>query len=149
MKEQKGITLISLIIYVVLITFVVAGVSLLTSSFYKNVREFDNESESVVSYSKFNMYFLNDIKKDKIQIDEYQDNYLILFRKDNLNNESIQYSIQNGALYRNKVKICDDVKDGKFTANLSNDTINVYLKIGNYEKTTTYVIEKIKEQIIL
>ena len=149
MKDQKGITLISLIIYVILITLVVAGVSLLTSSFYKNVREFDNESDNVVSYTKFNMHFLNDIKEDKILIDEYQDNYIILVNEKDLGDVSIQYSIQNGALYRNKVKICDDIQDGKFSVDLPNDTITVYLKIGNYEKTTTYVIEKIKEQIIL
>ena len=78
MRNEKGITLIFLIVYVILITLIIAGMSLITTSFYKNVRQFDNESDSVVSYSKFNMVFLNDIKKDNIQIDDYQNNYLII-----------------------------------------------------------------------
>ena len=45
MKKEQGITLITLILYVILMTFVVAGVSVVTSAFYTNVNEFDKESE--------------------------------------------------------------------------------------------------------
>ena len=58
MKKEQGITLISLIVYVILLTFIVAAISSITSSFYANINNFDNESESAVAYSKFNMYFL-------------------------------------------------------------------------------------------
>lgn len=141
MKEEKGITLISLIMYVIIMTFVIAGVSLITSSFYNNIRQFDNESDSVVSYSKFNMFFLNDIKRNGVEIDDYQNNYIILTYKKDSKDVSVQYSAQNDSLYRDRVKICDNVQDAKFTFDTSNNTIKVYLKIGNYEKTTTYVIE--------
>lgn len=141
MKEEKGVTLISLIVYIILTTVVIAGVSLITSSFYKNVRQFDNESESVVAYSKVNMFFLRDIKREGVQIDAYQNNYIILSYEKDLETLYVQYSIQNGALYRDRVKICDDIQDSRITVNTSDNTIEVYLKIGNYEKTTTYVIE--------
>lgn len=136
MKREKGITMLSLIIYVLLMIFIVASVSNITSSFYSNLNQFDNESESVVAFSKFNMYFLNDIKKDDIEIEEINSNYIVL----SLNDEKIEYSVQNNSLYRNRVKICNNVQNASITASNDN-TINIYLKIGDYEKTTTYVIE--------
>lgn len=78
MKKEQGITLISLILYVILMTFVVAGVSVVTSAFYTNVNEFDKESEYAVSFAKFNMYFLNDIKNDDVKVESIGDNYIIL-----------------------------------------------------------------------
>ena len=136
MKKENGITMLSLIIYVLLMIFVVAAISNITASFYKNVNDFDTESESTVAYSKFNMFFLNDIKKDNIEIEDYKDNYIILA----LNGEEIQYSIQNNALYRNKVKICDNLNNASITVSEGNK-ITINLKIGDYQKTTTYVIE--------
>lgn len=136
MKKENGITMLSLIIYVLLMIFVVAAISNITASFYKNVNDFDTESESAVAYSKFNMFFLNDIKKDNIEIEDYKDNYIILA----LNGEEIQYSIQNNALYRNKVKICENVNNASITVNDGNK-ITINLKIGDYQKVTTYVIE--------
>ena len=59
-------------------------------------------------------------------------------------NQSIEYSAQNKALYRNKVKICDNVQDVNISADTTENIIKVYLKIGEYEKTTEYVIEKVE-----
>lgn len=136
MKKENGITMISLIIYVLLMIFVVAAISNITASFYKNVNDFDTESESAVAYSKFNMFFLNDIKKDNIRIEDYKNDYIIL----TLSDEQIQYSIQNNCMYRNKVKICDNVSNASITVSEGNK-ITINLKIGDYQKTTTYVIE--------
>lgn len=140
MRKEGGITLLSLIIYVILMIFVVAAVSNITASFYSNLNQFDNESESAVAYSKFNMYFLNDMKKENVEVEEANTNYIIL----SIDNQMIEYSVQNKALYRNKVKICDNVQDVQITADKDQDTIKVHLKIGDYEKTTTYVIERVE-----
>lgn len=78
MKKEQGITLITLILYVILMTFVVAGVSVVTSAFYTNVNEFDKESEYAVSFAKFNMYFINDIKNEDVQVESVGDNFIIL-----------------------------------------------------------------------
>lgn len=141
MKNEKGITLIALIIYIILMTFVVAGVTAITTSFYGNLNEMDKTSESAVAFSKFNMYFINDIKSEKVKIASSGTNYIELSFA---NRPSVKYSIQNGSLYRDKVKICEKIKDFSITLNdldPKNITITIYLKIENYEKTTTYVLE--------
>ena len=136
MKSEKGVTLSSLIVYVILATAIVAIFANMTASFYVNVNKFNDESEDTVAYSKFNMYFLNDIKNENTTIQDSQVSYIIL----SVNGETIQYTIQNNQLYRNKVKLCDNVQNGRFT--VEDNLIKVYLKIGDYEKTSTYVLEK-------
>lgn len=144
MKNEKGITLISLIIYVILMTFVVAGVSAITSSFYNNMNEFDKTSESATSFAKFNMYFLNDIKAESAKIagNSNSKNMIELsYKTEKGTMQVVTYSMEKGSLYRDRVKICDKVKDLKFETNKTNGIIEVYMKIDNFEKTTTYKIE--------
>ncbi len=159
MRVEKGITLVTLIIYVLLITFVIAGISSITASFYSNVSEFDKNSESAVTFAKFNMHFLADIKRSKAQIDSLGDNYVILSyveKTENSNNlnfemdhevrKQIEYSVQNSAIYRNKVKICDNIKDVLFTVDNANNTVKIEITIGEYKKTTTYKLENAKDE---
>lgn len=139
MKNEQGITLIAIIIYVLLMTFVVAGVSAITQSFYTNVHELDKGSESAASYAKFNMYLINDIKSEKAEIYSVGDNH-DEFQLRVKNGEIVKYSVQNGILYRNKVRICDKVRDVHISRGGPN-TLNVTLLIDQYEKKTTYAVE--------
>ncbi len=157
MKSDKGITIITLIIYVILLMFVIIGVSTVTTSFYTNVDEYGKESEDVISFSKFNMYFINDIKKPNLEVEDVADNYIILsydtkaeqeieieqsgIEISDKNKIQVQYSMQNNSLYRDKVKICDNVDDIKFSYDSVRNAIEVHVIIGDYEKKTEYAIE--------
>ncbi len=144
MKEEKGITLIALIIYISLITFVVAGVTAVTRSFYSNINEYDKTSESATSFAKFNMHFVNDINASKVSVINSTDSSIELSVKPKTENsieETVVYSVIDGNLYRNKVKICGSIKDVKIEAAQNSSIVKVYLKINDYEKTTTYKLE--------
>lgn len=154
MKNEQGITLITLIVYVILMTFIVAGASSITASFYSNINEFDKASEEAVSYSKFNMYFITDIKRQNAKITQSSNNYVVISYEDivEVDNGSgivvqekktgnVEYSVQNNILYRNKVKICENVKDVLIIADNTNNTIKIDMTIGSYKKTTTYKLE--------
>lgn len=143
MINSKGITMISLIIYVIVITFILSGITAITTSFYKNVNEVDKGSESAVSFSKFNMYFLNDIKEEKAKIIDVTPDgrsIAISFIRDG-KQQSVTYKLSSESLYRNQVKICDKVKDMKIDAVPNGKAIIVYMNISDYEKTTTYKVE--------
>lgn len=143
MKNDDGVTLISLIVYVILMTFIVAAVTLITSSFRTSMDEFEGESESTVAYSKFNMYFVNDIKRNGARIEEcYNDEVILSYIKDD-EIIKIEYKVENNTLYRDKVKICDNVKNVLFTQGIEKNKVTVDLTINNYSKKTTYVIENI------
>lgn len=160
MKKEQGITLITLIIYILLMTFILAGVSSITASFYSNTNEFDKESESAVAYSKFNMYFLTDIKRKNASIESSGRNYVIITYEDDGNSvdsgditvegaetRRVEYSKQNDSLYRNKVKICDNVDDAVFIADTEENTIKVEVIIGEYQRSTVYKLENVNNDV--
>ena len=67
MKNNRGITLTSLIIYVIGMVIVVSLIATLTTFFYKNVNV-DNISKDTTQYTKFSNLFLKEInKKDNLR----------------------------------------------------------------------------------
>ena len=134
--NQKGITLISLIIYVILMTFVVAGVTSITASFRTNVGEVDKDAKSAVAYAKFNMYFLNDIKSENVHIVSSSRDRIEL----SLTNKYLKIF-----LIIFSILICDNVKSVTILTSkangMNNETVVVRLRINDYDKTTTYTLE--------
>ena len=138
MKKEHGVTLISLIIYIIVLLFVLTIVTKLTSALYFNLHDLDKQSDAVVSISKFNMYFLNDIKNKPVTASVSGTNSIELTYSDN--SENITYSKSGRTLYRNKVKVFDNLDE--ITITKTGQTIQVYLKIGDYSKIIKYTIEQ-------
>ena len=148
MKKEHGVTLISLIIYpfillfaylyIIVLLFVLTIVTKLTSALYFNLHDMDKQSDAVVSISKFNMYFLNDIKNKPVTASVSGTDSIELTYSNN--SEKITYSKTNKALYRNKVKVFDNLDE--ITITKTGQTIQVYLKIGDYSKIIKYTIEQ-------
>ena len=144
MKKEKGVTLISLVVYIILMTFVIAGVSSITTSFYTNITQFNDTSKSAVEYAKLNMYILNDIKSKDVRI--AQTNGTNGFTLSLLSNvqpisEQVTYELKGDAIYRNNVKICEGITEGSILSNVNGKTIIVSIKMKNYEKTSSYAVE--------
>ena len=57
MKSEKGITLISLIIYVIALTIVIGIVAVISGYFYNNIATSSEDIEPMVEYTKFNSFF--------------------------------------------------------------------------------------------
>lgn len=148
MKSQKGVTMISLILYVasfLAITAVVAGI---TTFFYNNVEILDTSIGSNSQYNKFNLYILNECKKEgnslfawkntdttisssdtpnnisalAIAPTEESTNQLktfITFSDNSGNKNSFIYVSDEKNLYYNSIKLCDKVEDFKFKIDYS------------------------------
>ena len=72
MKSEKGITLISLIIYIVAMVIVVAIITTITGYFYGNIDNLQSRNEGAKEYTTFNSYFVNDInEKENYYINLY------------------------------------------------------------------------------
>lgn len=141
MKNEKGITIISLILYIILLTFAIAGMSAITSAFYSNINQVEADSKSAVSFAKINMVMLNDVKSQgaKLIVDESSEYRLNL----EVNGDPIIYRIQNDALYRNDVKICDKIRKASFIAieTDTKSTITIDMTIDKQKRRLNYVIE--------
>ena len=63
MKSEKGVTLISVIIYVIAMLIIIAVITVLTSYFYTNV-DINSASEDLnQQYTKFNSYFTEEVNR--------------------------------------------------------------------------------------
>lgn len=143
MKEERGITLGSLTIYIIALLIIIGLISTVTSFFYSNILNISDNSKNLAEITKFNMYFLKDIKKSNNTItDVATDNTQISFSSGNV------YKFQNNAIYQNKVKICENVKNAQFKLEQVNNksVVSVLLSIGEtleVTRTTKYVLSGI------
>ena len=64
MKNQKGITLVSLVIYIVLLLIIVSILTIITNHFSSNVKYLSKSNKNISQINKFNMYFVNDVKRN-------------------------------------------------------------------------------------
>ncbi len=148
MKSEKGITLISMTIYVIVMLIVVTVMVILTSYFYGNVDVNSTETKLNQQYTKFNSYFTEEVNKkgNKIMgIGETEDatnntkQQYILFSSGN------QYTFvpENKAIYVNNVKIAEDITDCTFSKVEQNDKVIIAVTIkgdNNFTKFTKYTL---------
>lgn len=154
MKSQKGVTLISLTVYIIVMTIVIGTVSLISSYFYNDIKDKANTVEPLAQYTKLNSFFTEEINRPRIKILECKTTYIdndqtkgvetshIVF------DNGVQYTFvsKNQAIYRNQVKIARQIKSCSFTQGMENAktkiTINVQAQKNNFNRTQDYTIKK-------
>lgn len=154
MKEEKGITLTILIIYVVIFTIVMTLLATLSSYIYSNIGYVNDNSIDVSEFNKFNTYFIEDIKSNKqVQIKQTQENGEDILQITFEDGDTYKYIPNEKSIYKNKQKIAKNIQSFTAQKNIKEDSqntqkyyIKVNIKIGakdetNYEKTIDYVLK--------
>lgn len=114
MKSEKGITLTSLVIYIVIMTAVMALLGSLSNFFYQNLKKIDSSSISSEEFNKFNTYFVKDVKNSKTAIVQNNGQDInIIFE----NGSKYTYVKNEKAIYKGAVKIARNIV--KFNANIT------------------------------
>lgn len=144
MKNQKGITLIALTITIIALILTVAILSIVSQFFYSNKEYLLDKSQYVAEYNKFNMFFINDVKNNAVA--NVKDNEIVF-----QDGTVYQYiANEDNGIYRNKVKICNNIAYCNFTTeseivnNTNKQIINVYMIIDStdlFETTNNYVLK--------
>lgn len=137
MKSEKGITLISVTIYVIVMTLLVAIISIITNYFYKNINLNSTQEDINNQYTKFISYFSEEVNKENNKILEINTEYsdsgnkisYIIFASGN------QYTFiqENKSIYIGKVKIASYVKDCDFIQ-LSDTSVEINITFENGEQ---------------
>lgn len=153
MKSQKGVTLISLTVYIIVMTIVVGTVTLISSYFYTDIKDKANSVEPLAQYTKLNSFITQEINRPNIKVLECKTIYIdndqtkgvetsyIVF------DNGVQYTFinNNQGIYRNQVKIAQQIKSCSFTQAMENAktkiTINVQAQKNNFNRTTNYTIK--------
>ena len=127
MSDNKGITMTSLIIYVLGMVIAVSIIATLTSFFYKNVNV-GNISKDTTQYTQFSNIFSKEIeRKNNKVIDckttEEDGNKIsyIIFSSGN----QYTYKSQNKSVYKNKVRICQNVENCEFSYTFTDSIYSV------------------------
>ncbi len=105
MKSEKGITLTTLVIYMIVMILVISILSIISNFFYANKGYILDSSKNISEYNKFNMFFIEDVKNNK-SAEVYEEENKIVFA------DGTVYSYVHGdtGIYRNKVKICNNIE---------------------------------------
>lgn len=139
MKKENGITLTSLIIYVIGMVIVVTTVSTLTTYFYKNI-DINSTNNDTTQYTKFTSVFLEEINKGQNEVIEAKTilesdkkvSYIIF-------SDGNQYTFkeENKSIYKNQVKICENIDNCEFSYKYQDSQyiVQVQLKSGKIDKT--------------
>lgn len=148
MKSQKGITMASLGVYIVVSIIVVATLATIMANYRNAIKNMNDDSEYASEYSKFNLYFLEETKKQENKnptIENEENNYnSIKFETGN----EFKYDINKKILYLNKstgekIKLIKEVELCSFELSSENgkNIVIVNMKIGKTtQKTLKYVL---------
>ncbi len=138
MQSEKGVTLISLTIYIIVFTIVIAVIGVVTGAFTKNIQKTNFFTDPLTEYTAFNSYFSEDVNHKGIKILECRKDYVVF-------DNGIQYTYipENKGVYRDKVKIARNVEFCSFLEDTKNGKtiIIVNFKAGDNVKTTTYTLK--------
>lgn len=116
MKNNRGITLMSLVIYITTLTIVLAILTSINLSFTNNYGQLKKQGEAMIEFNRFNAQLLKDIKTSKTSIItpntetfENEDTFTLD------NGATYYYDITTDAIYRDKIKICSNVSQCSFS----------------------------------
>ena len=101
MKSQKGITMASLGVYIVVSIIVVATLATIMANYKNSIKTMDNDAEYLSEYNKFNLYFLEEVKKPENSSMERANS---IGTKENEYN-SIKFKTGNEFMYKIKEEI--------------------------------------------
>lgn len=148
-KENKGITLSSLVVYITVMFVVLAIVIRVMLNFRQNISDVTDVTFEK-EFEKFNTYMLEETNKERNGIAgtikngiEFSDGNTISFKDEDEDGE--------GEIYFNNIKICEAVNDCTFTAEtnqeLTKTTITVNITINEIQKEKIYVMKSVTTYI--
>lgn len=127
LRNTKGITLTSLVVYMFIFMMVIGVLTTISTFFYTNIGEVVDAPKYVYEFNKFVMFFAVDIKNYNTAV---------------VTNNTIQfdggptYTYQNNAIYRDDVLVAEKVLNCVFSlseypvASITKNIINVNIQIG-------------------
>lgn len=141
MKTQRGITLASLVIYVIALTVVVGVISVLVTFFNHNITNMNNTAEVNLELNKFEAQMIQETQISGNRIEKCDNNAKTLtFTSGNT------YIFQDNKIYLNTIEITNNVESFDVRQEKDGDKqllkISIHIKKGQIEvsKNLSYVM---------
>lgn len=137
MRSNRGITLTSLIMYVALILIALGILAVIRSNFQSSVKELNQQGTNNYEFDKFNVSFLQEVKKDGNGISSVSASEII-FKTNN------KYTFKDNTIYLNDtIKVAENIESLSFSTELidKKTVIKVTIKPKkSEEKVVEYVL---------
>lgn len=140
-KSEKGVTLMELTVYIIVLLIVMGILTTISQYFYGNLSVVRYSAKYAAEFDKFNSYFVSDAKKNtsvKVYTDTNTDtNNLITFE----DGTTYKYNEDDKSIYRGQVRIATNVKSfnaSKRTITVSGvkkEIVTITILIGNSERS--------------
>lgn len=137
MKGQKGITLISVIIYIIVMLIVIGIVANITKYFYHNVSIVNDDLGIANVFTSFNAYFTDEVNISGNEVINCDGNSIKFKHNENV------FLFKDEKIYYNKIIICKDVSSCLFSYDENKKIIVVEIKVGDKTFNNSYSITKI------
>ena len=106
LKGEKGITLTSLVIYIIVFVIIIAIMANISNYFYSNIGEIKDSPKYVAEFNKFSMFFIADVKRNT---------EIVTISEDSLQfADETKYEYRDNSIYRNNEEISKYVKSFSF-----------------------------------
>ncbi len=139
MKSNRGMTIISLLIYIIVLSALIGSVSILIRYFYRNSNELIVSSKTSEQYTRFITYLTDDINSKKIDKDNMEVNSIkIDFGL--TDSTTHKYLYEQGKLFyivldkdgnlNKKITLCDELDSCNFVHNATSGKLTVSLTIN-------------------
>ena len=150
MKEEHGVTLAILAIYIIVFSVVIALLASLSNYIYGNLDNISDSAIDLTEFNKFNMYFIEDVKTNKeaiVSTDRDENNNLV-YQVAFADGDIYSYNQGDDSIYKNNQKIASDILNFEAEKLERNEKsyIKVYISVGtkdnaSYTKSVDYVLK--------
>lgn len=148
MKKESGITLVALVIYLMIISAILAALANLSSHVYKNINKLGTENLTSEEFNKFNVNFVKSVKENNTaKITSQNNNVSIEFGDGTI----YTYISNEKSIYKNKIKIAKNINYFSAIVQNNNNKNVIQVKIGtgrnstitnnDFGKTINYVLK--------
>lgn len=128
-RNTKGITLVSLVIYVVIMLMLIAIIAVFKNNIDKNIDSMGEYTSLVPQINKVHMYMLGEVNiKDNKVLKRNSSGSYIEFSSGN------SYMFSDGSLYKNSVKVLSDIIGGSFQVKTENNNEVLYVNLSLDDK---------------
>lgn len=139
LKGEKGITLTSLVIYIIVFVIIIAIMANISNYFYSNIGGIKDSPKYVAEFNKFSMFFIADVKRNT---------EIVTISEDSLQfADGTKYEYRDNSIYRNNEEISKYVKSFSFEKkpyvinSFSKTLINVSSTFGTDKEQITRNID--------
>lgn len=142
-NNNKGITLISLTLYIILTLIVLCGLGILATNFRKNINNVKMQNSREIEFDKLNLQLLEETKKDgnKVSVSQSNSTKLVF-----TNGNTYTFDSEENVIFLNdNITVASNISEAEFSVQEKNmkQILTVNVTVSNKQRSMQYVIEGI------